>query len=446
MSFLANLFRRTPAHALARGKKALSQKEWAVARLELEEAIEKGEEAVANEARPLLQQARSHLKEMNVQMAKESAEGGEMPQALEGIDTAIGFCDDPVERARLEQIRRTWVRRGGGSLPAAGAAPVSPSPTSEPEPDPEDFEDDENPRENDAWELVLGTLNEQAEATFREQGEEFQGATVMLEQGRAKEAAAIFSTLLRRSPGQPLLLFQRGRARLLMGEMAGAVADLSLVRKQWGFAAIDAAGRLHVGLMLADAFLAAGQLEEATEVLEAVVQEREKDEDAWIILGKIRLAREQMEEAGVAAERLARLAPRRIEGYHLGAEVARRGGDVPRAIALLERGVNTCCGSGSACRVKPVDVPAARALVELYLDQSPPPSRVEALMRQVFTAQEGEASWYDHFLMARYHRGSGNIRGADESKARAWKALPQDATKDRKMLEELVANHLSPQG
>lgn len=448
MSFLANLFSKSPATLVGQGRRALQAREWAEAKRHLEKALERaaGEPRVAEEARALLGEARSGLVRLNLQHADSCARGGEMEAALESLDVALENTEDPVEKTRIEQLRHRYRTRGAprdrdAERAAASRSAAADSPRPEAgaaggESEEPDFGD------LDRFDLWLASLTEDAARRFEEEGEEFRRACVALEDGDGRGAATALDRLLSSRPDDPLLLFQRGRARLLTGDLPGAARDLEPVRRAWGFAALDAAGHLHVGLLLAEAYAAQGKRDEAEEVLRAAAEERQGDYEVWSNLGQLLVAKEALDEAAGIGDRLVGLQPRRIEGYLVIAEVARHRGELGRAVDALEAGIGTCCGKGGSCRVKPVDVPAARLLADLYLQQGRQPERVDTLLHQVLAAQGGEASWHDHFLFARLYKLTGRQEQMEQARARALASIPSARSKERAMVEKLLESHL----
>lgn len=109
---------------------------------------------------------------------------------------------------------------------------------------------------------------------------------------------------------------------------------------------------------------------------------------------------------------------------------------------MLELGLKTCCGAGGACQVRPMEAPAARMLAELYLDAGSRPDRIDALLHQVLAAQGGEATWYDHYLFARYYKLIGRTERMEEARTRALASLPPARTRERALLEKLLDTHV----
>lgn len=316
MSFLSNLFSRSPDRAVSKARAALERGEWAEALRRIEAVLERPIEdgALRQEAEAVRARARAGLVDLNRRNARECAAAGEWGPALESLDVALENCDDPALRREIESERHRYQIRAGRAAsrderPRAPAAAVAGMPAG--------LDDDGGPQQDpfgdevDRFELYLASLAPEAAQLFEAAAENprFREACLMLEDGDGKGATRAFSELLKERPEDPLLLFQRGRARMLTADLPGAAQDLQAVRSAWGFAALDAAGHLHVGILLAEVYHALGRLDDAEAILAAAVEERGEDPDLWVLLGRTRVLRQDPEGALAAADRVLALAP-----------------------------------------------------------------------------------------------------------------------------------------
>lgn len=115
---------------------------------------------------------------------------------------------------------------------------------------------------------LVGTLDEEvADRHYLHRPIPFQQAYVDLNEGRLEEARAALDALAAAEPDDAVVRLERGRARLLAGDPAGAREDFEAAWPALGDAPLDASGELSVPALWAGAALAAGEPEAVAERL-----------------------------------------------------------------------------------------------------------------------------------------------------------------------------------
>ncbi|MEO1330532.1 MAG: tetratricopeptide repeat protein [Pseudomonadota bacterium] len=155
-------------------------------------------------------------------------------------------------------------------------------------------------------------------------------AAMLVNVGALTEALAAYDAMLARRPNDLRALHERGRVRLEADDAAGAVADLSR--------AVAIAPMLaEPKVSLAEAQLAAGDLQEALRLLVAAGEVGDDSARANMIRGRAMAKAEEYERAARAFERAIGLEPERISAYAGLAEVERRRGRRAEAQAATDK-------------------------------------------------------------------------------------------------------------
>ena len=100
---------------------------------------------------------------------------------------------------------------------------------------------------------LVGTLHEEVADLYLHRPLPFQQAYLDLAEGRFYAALAVFDALATEAPDDAVVRFERGRARLATGDLAGAEEDFEAASEVLGDEALDLDGELSVPLFLARA-------------------------------------------------------------------------------------------------------------------------------------------------------------------------------------------------
>lgn len=423
MSFLKRLFGAEPEQLLARASKALDGGLPAEA-LDLFERAEQGAgegSELATQAREGVGKAAAKLVEMNLREADLSQEAGDLEGAMYHLQTAQELCRDDRQRSRVTDRM--------AMMEDALAAEAEPQAL---------FTTEGAVGEDDApeveWELLLGTLVDEVAEEYRERGASYRDAVLALNSGSIEEAVAGLEAYREEDAEDPLVRFELGRAYLSLERFDDAATELAAAREDIGFDPIDRAGMLQVGLLEADALLGIGKAREARALLDAAVEDQGENVSLMFLRGRIEMA---MEDHGAVEEtfgRVTTLAPKLVEGAMMLGQSRLQRGDPAGAAEVLETGIKRHCGTGT-CQVQPVSAPAARMLVQCYLDQGVKLRDAEDLLLQIRGSQEGHITWADHLLWGRLHDARGDAAKMIASRNAALEAVPPD---QRRAREEIV--------
>jgi tetratricopeptide (TPR) repeat protein len=315
-----------------------------------------------------------------------------------------------------------------------------------------DFDDPET-----RYELLVDTLDDAVLERWAGRDAQFRQAFLALHEGDAEGAAAGFDRLLAARPGDAVLHFERGRARMLLGDETGARQDLEAAWPEIGDAPLDRAGSLRVPTLWAEAALADGDAEAVVERLGGLADPAAGDADLTALYGAALVRAAPAEEARDFLAAAMNYFPKRPDVALALAGVLHRLGDAASAISVLERSIAPSCKGGS-CAVPAPYLPSLRALVALHLGARPAPAprpagkeeeelppvpwaaadtvsassldRVEDLMRWIAGTQGGRLAAGDHLLAARYHEVCGDAERATEARDRARRAAAEAPAAD----------------
>ncbi len=144
---------------------------------------------------------------------------------------------------------------------------------------------------------------------------------------------------------------------------------------------------------LADGYLALGQLDAARAVLLQLRRRNDKDVQAWIRLGQLAWAEQDLGSTLTAAARAMALAPQRHEGYLLAALVWQTRGNREEALRLADRAAQFAGGNSEPLIVRGILLQqsgqpqaAAKAYAQA-LERDPGNTRVQSLLAQVSVGQ-----------------------------------------------------------
>ncbi len=100
---------------------------------------------------------------------------------------------------------------------------------------------------------LVGTLHEEVADLYLHRPLPFQQAYLDLAEGRYFAALAVFDALAAEEPDDAVVRFERGRARLATGDLAGAEEDFEAAAEVLGDEPLDVDGELSVPIFLARA-------------------------------------------------------------------------------------------------------------------------------------------------------------------------------------------------
>ena len=235
------------------------------------------------------------------------------------------------------------------------------------------FEDDERPgpdplHTEGTFGVLVGTLNEDIADLYFHRPLPFQKAYIDLNEGNGESALAAFDGLVVEEPDDAIVRFERGRARMLTEDYAGAQEDFKAAWGELGDDPLDVHGDLSVPLLWAEATQALGEPVEVAERLEPLADPRTGQE--WLVVVRAHALREVgTPEARSEARTLLEEARPHQDGSRVTvalADIYRDQGERDRAIEILEPIVLPGCRGGSCSGL---DAAAALLLARLYLER-----------------------------------------------------------------------------
>ena len=361
-------------------------------------------------AKALKEQCETALFDSLIRRADESEAEGKLDDAADWLLAAIERATGEALQ-ELEQRREKLLRMIEDGINPFGTDGDN-STTAEPNPA-EDLEEDLE----FTFEALLQTLVPSVAELYQGRSVQFQRAYVQLNAGQAETALEELQRLLQEDPEDPVLILERGRAHLLMGNNDSARADFDCAWNRFGDEPIDAAGTHSLPSFWAESTLAEDPQAVVARLAEIALPGRGSQ-----YLSELYAT--ALVQLGAAEESVSYLhsALRRFPGAQrfsfLLAEVLAAGGDTSEAIACLEAAVGPSCASGH-CGVGPQHIPSVRLLASLYLGDAAGVERCGELMAIVAKSQGGMLGAKDHAILSRYFDLQGNEEAAEEAREEA---------------------------
>jgi hypothetical protein len=246
---------------------------------------------------------------------------------------------------------------------------------------------------------------------------------------------------LEKDRGDAILHFERGRCRLLAGDLEGAREDLEVAWEGLGDEPLDSAGSLSVPALWGESMLGLEQYDEMLDRLEPLVDPDSGEEQLILLYSQALMASGSTQRA---ADLLAETMSASPGGYpeisrHLALALDSLG-QRPQAIAVLEASIAPSCATGQ-CAKPPKHLPSFRLLAKLLLDDGGEAAvdRAGDLLEQMDRALGGRSGAVDQRLMARYYQLSGDPEAAAQAEERAREleeqGLEEVAASDRPKLQ-----------
>ena len=217
------------------------------------------------------------------------------------------------------------------------------------------------------YEMLVNTLAEEVMPLYEGRPARFQEALVELNEGRPETALAHFDALAAEAPDDPVLALERGRARLLLGDLAAARDDFERAWRELGDGPLDAADAVSLPALWAEAALEAGDAAAVAERLAELADPYGGRLEIAHLYASALIELARADDAFAYLEK----ARRSFTGdprfpLHL-ARLLAAGGEIDAAIDCLEASVAPTC-AGGACG-HPRHLPSLRTLAGLRLER-----------------------------------------------------------------------------
>lgn len=427
MGLFDRLFRKDPGEELARAEELLAAGrayDALVAVRRVEERAGRDGGAEAQELRRRARELEVRCREVLIASALAEADRAEAEEAYDDaadwVASAMEQSDRvdelPLEdrppvaagrRADLRHRREALRRRGREAARQASMIRRFEEEEERSGPDPLDTES--------RFGTLVGFLQEDVADLYLHRPLPFQEAYIALNDGRTEEALAAFDALAAEEPGDAVIRFERGRARAVIGDYAGARQDFEAAWEELGDEPLDLAGDLAVPRVWGDVVLELGEPAEVADRLEHLADPRTGD------AGPIVMRAHALYEVGTQESRAAALALLEEADLYKDEELVKWNlvdkylaeGDRESAVVLLERIVLPVCASA---QINDLDLWSARQLVDLYLDEyeKGPVAEGERLLEvteqilwAMSSAMDGLAEPEDRRRVERYRRAAG---------------------------------------
>ncbi len=404
---LRDLFRKDPENQVDKAEGLLADGEARKAlRLALDVAGSNHPGGVTERARDLAGRARVRLVDQSLDRAAAAEQSEYWEDAVEWLETALQDAgDDPgradiqarLDEARsrsLEEERPSW--EAGGSTPTSESEPVLTS--------------------DDYYEALAGMLREDLAARYRDRPRAFRDAVLALNEGRSALAGAALDALVDRDRDDPVLRLERARARMAEGQWEEAASDLEAAWKTLGDEPLDLAESTSVPGLWAQVKLQLNAPGDVVKRLGDMTEPTARRRDLLLPFGRALREAGQGDEARSFLALAAQAVPEDPSlSFELASVLADQGA-IPQAIDVLESSIAPSCSTGS-CRRPPRHLPSFRTLADFYLASASNLPRVKELLQLVIEEQQGRATREDLELLAKFHEGVGDVKGAEEARA-----------------------------
>jgi tetratricopeptide (TPR) repeat protein len=394
------MFGRDPDQRIAKATRWLAEGRHNDVRLEMEGLD-------LPEAQSLRDQALTALAQMNLDEAQARFSSDDPDGAKESLDLAILFGADKDQVRTIRKAARE--ARKAARTAAEAEANTPPTPVGD---DPLWSLPPDDPRIRFA--LAMEAYPDAIRPRMLELGREFAEAVLSIEKDPAAARARLGSFV----ETDPVARYERARAALAAGQLPAAASDLATFGEEVGHMRI---GQNHTGVMHAQVLTQLGRGEEALAMLDVELAKRNDIALAGTRISVLEVLG-RLEEAEKSGSRLLRDASRDMGLIRLVARCRERLGNRMGAAAMLEDGLTRCCSSPGKCGNQAYDVPAARMLTRIYLEDRIQEKRVTTLVAELERWRKQE-TWEDGYIAALLARNAGRP-DADRFRAALATALP----------------------
>lgn len=397
---LFDFLKPSPEKQIARAKKALAVKDWALARdyvIDLD----------GDEAQSIRAEAMTQLVIVNLEAAMSWAEAGDDERVRVHMDLAaehhLGGQEERFRAARkhIRELREAERARLEAEQKAAEKRLLDlqlPSGTPSEDRAPFDAIGDELVRdENEADELrarltmILDGYAPALQEGLERLGKPFGKAILDLHGGRPDLA---LEPLVNLPDDEPLVRWERAQLASMVGDLPTAVSELQAFGRLAG--GHHPMGRSHSGVQLAQFLFQTGQLPESLTLMREL-RATSKDLGSGLY-AQLLSANAEYPEADQVLRGLIKSYPLEPFFYKLLAHVRVQGGDRMAAMRALEQSIHqNCCATGT-CSARPPDPETKRILARLYLEDGIETQRALELLEEAPISEK--PNWDDLYTEA----------------------------------------------
>jgi tetratricopeptide (TPR) repeat protein len=264
------------------------------------------------------------------------------------------------------------------------------------------------------YDVLVQTLTDEAQPLYRDRSAAFQRALVELNEGEAGPALETLDRLVAEEEAtagdpDPVLLLERGRARMLARDFEGAAEDLAIAWEELGDAPLSRDGLVTLPALWGEAMMELGEFATVAERLEACADRNDTPPTLVEVYGMALEEAGRLEDARDLWKGAAQIFPADPQFALQWALSLRTLGEPRDAILALEGAIAPSCATGN-CSAPPKHLLSFRWLANLYLDEETRDlRRAGELLEAISLELRGNLTRDDVELAIRYHRAHGDL-------------------------------------
>lgn len=403
MGWLKGLFGSDPREQLQKAEKRLEGTPERALEMALEIPHGVDDEA-ATEVRAFIQRARSAVVEQALQRAAASEEEEYFADAAEWLEAAIEHTSDGTQRTELEARRKELLRQellldeedDSVDGPAMTVHRQVEASVLSPELDVEAL-----------FSSLVDMFKEPVAERYRLQGTPFQRLFVQFQQAELDGLEEGLSQLLEAGiEDRAVVQLERGRLRLLVGDISAARQDLEACWQDWGDDTLDLADTLSLPGLWAEAKLIEQDFDDIVQRLPELAQPETGRLDVVLPYAQALVLSQRLDEAAPFLREAMGHFPSNQEFPQLYAVTLAGSGNPQEAMACLEMAIAPSCASGH-CSKPAMHMPSLQMLLSLHVSTGDDEGRLRKLANLFVEHRRGQLSGDDHRLLAAVHHKLG---------------------------------------
>ena len=410
MSWLKSLFASDPREQLRKAEERLE----GTPERALEMALEIHQADVGEaeeEIRSFIARARRRVVEQALERADASEAEEYFADAAEWLEAAIEHTADADEKKALIERRRELLRQellleeaeDGMDGPAMTLHRQVEASVLSPEVDVDDL----FLSLVDMFEETVAERYRQLGPTFRRLFLQFQEAELEgLEEGLSTLLAGDSPEGALDADGRAVVQLERGRLRLLTGDLAAALEDFDACWDAWDDDPLDLAGTLSLPGLWAEAKVGTGDFDAIIERLPELARAEDGRLEVMLPFAQALVLSQRLDEAKPYLQTAMGSFPSHQDFPQLYALTLAASGNPQEAMACLEMAIAPSCASGS-CSKPPMHMPSLQMLLSLHVSAGDDEGRLRRLGKLFVEHRHGQLSGEDHRLLAAVHQKLG---------------------------------------
>ncbi len=406
MGWLKGLFASDPREQLRKAEGRLEGTPERALELALEIPHAEDDEA-ADEVRTFIARARQRIVEQALEKAKASEAEEYFADAAEWLEAAIEHTADADKKVTLKERRRELLRQellleeaeDGMDGPAVTVHRQVEASVLSPELDVDDL-----------YLSLVDMFKEPVAERYQRQGQDFRRLFLQFQQAEMDGLEEGLSRLLE-TPGseadQAVVQLERGRLRLLVGDISAARQDFEACWQAWGDDTLDLADTLSLPGLWAEAKLIEQDFDDIVQRLAELAQPDNGRLDVALPYAQALVLSQRLDEAAPFLRDAMGYFPSNQDFPQLYAVTLAGSGNAQEAMACLEMAIAPSCASGH-CSKPPMHIPSLQMLLSLHVTSGSDEGRLRKLATLLVEHRRDQLSGEDHRLLAAVHHKLGD--------------------------------------